>query len=296
MIKFLAQAASTLLLALVTLLSASLLAQECATFDFASESGEVTFLADIDRCGADVTWDEPVLTNGCDLELTVVTNLEQGQYLETGYHMLTYQAFDENELLVGQSELYLDVFDNKVPVPQGDGITQDNPIEYPQYFDGPEIYLEGDFDMSELPLYLALDNCAGEVEGEITVLELDADARSITWYFSDGVFTSELNILVFSNVDMTSSIDESASFSDAKEKIEMLIFPNPMVDKSTVKLDSQFSNKYEVTVYSMTGKIVYSDEFVNGENQLDAEFLPSGIYTIHVKSGASSKIERFIKK
>ena len=59
-------------------------------------------------------------------------------------------------------------------------------------------------------LLLALGNCAGEVEGEITVLELDADAQ---------------------------------------EKIEMLICHSPMVG--------------EVIVYSMTGEIDYSDEFVN---------------------------------
>jgi len=32
-------------------------------------------------------------------------------------------------------------------------------------------------------LLLALGNCAGEVEGEITVLELDADSRCITGCF-----------------------------------------------------------------------------------------------------------------
>jgi hypothetical protein len=39
-------------------------------------------------------------------------------------------------------------------------------------------------------LLLALGNCAGEVEGEITVLGLDADARSIT-----GCFEMEYSLL-----------------------------------------------------------------------------------------------------
>ena len=58
------------------------------------------------------------------------------------------------------------------------------------------------------------------------------------------------------NVDIKNSIDESASFSDAQEKIEMLICHSPMVG--------------EVIVYSMIGEIDYSDEFVNWETQLDA--------------------------
>tara|TARA_B100000795_G_scaffold10877_1_gene7626 strand:+ start:36039 stop:36197 length:159 start_codon:yes stop_codon:yes gene_type:complete len=38
-------------------------------------------------------------------------------------------------------------------------------------------------------LLLALDNCAGEVEGKLAVVEFDAVVRSVAWYFSDEVFT-----------------------------------------------------------------------------------------------------------
>ena len=68
-----------------------------------------------------------------------------------------------------------------------------------------------------------------------------------------------------------------------------------MTDKATVKLDSKLSNNYTVTIYSMTGKVVYTDVFVNGDNQLAVDFLSSGMYTIHATSGASSSIKRFIK-
>ena len=297
MIKFSSLASSAMLLALATFTGPNLLAQDqCATFDFQNESGEITFLADIDQCGTVVSWEEPILTNECDIELTIVTNYEQGQFLETGYYLLTYQAFDGMENLVGQSEIYLDVFDDKVPVPQGEDITQENPIEFPQYFDGPAVYSEDDFSMDLLPTYTAIDNCAGEVQGEISVVELEEDTRSVTWEFSDGVFTSELNILVYSNYDFTNSIDENGSFADSNAKIGMSVYPNPIEDRATVKLDSQSSEVYEVTVYSMTGKIVISEEFSNGENLLDVQFLPSGMYTILVKNDTTSSAERFIKK
>ena len=265
----------------------------CVVFEF--PSGEETFNSDADMCGTNVQWVEPTVTNNCgDGEVTIVTNFDQGQYFEVGYYQLVYQAFDEDGILLGQSELYLDVFDNLVPVPQGEDITQENPIDFPQYFDGPDVNLEGDYDVALLPNYIALDNCAGEVVGVPEVEELDADTRVVTYIFSDGTQASELEILVYSNV-VVDSVGESI-LSDAQGDIGMSIFPNPIADKATVKLDSQFSNNYEVTVYSMTGKVVYTDVFVNGENQLDAEFLASGMYTIHVTSGASSKIERFIKK
>jgi hypothetical protein len=267
----------------------------CVVFVFPNETGEETFNSDADMCGTNVTWEEPAVTNSCgDGEVTIVTNFDQGQYFEVGYHQLVYQAFDEDGILVGQSEFYLDVFDNLAPVPQGEDITQENPIDFPQYFDGPDVNLEGDYDVALLPNYIALDNCAGEVVGVPEVVVLDADTRIVTYIFSDGTQSSELDILVYSNV-VIDSVGESV-LSDAQGNIGMSIFPNPIADKATVKLDSQFSNSYEVTVYSMTGKVVYTDVFVNGENQLDAEFLASGMYTIHVTSGASSKIERFIKK
>jgi hypothetical protein len=267
----------------------------CVVFVFPNETGEETFNSDADMCGTNVTWEEPAVTNSCgDGEVTIVTNFDQGQYFEVGYYQLVYQAFDEDGILVGQSEFYLDVFDNLAPVPQGEDITQENPIDFPQYFDGPDVNLEGDYDVALLPNYIALDNCAGEVVGVPEVVVLDADTRIVTYIFSDGTQSSELDILVYSNV-VIDSVGESV-LSDAQGNIGMSIFPNPIADKATVKLDSQFSNSYEVTVYSMTGKVVYTDVFVNGENQLDAEFLASGMYTIHVTSGASSKIERFIKK
>ena len=294
MIKFLLQASSAMLFTLASL--TTVIAQDCITFEFPNETGEATFLSDEDMCGTNVTWEEPAIIDTCDeeTEVTIVTNFEQGQYFDVGYHELVYQAFDENEVLLGQSEFYLDVFDNLVPVPQGEDITQENPIDFPQYFDGPDVNLEGDYDVALLPNYTALDNCAGEVVGVPEVEELDADTRVVTYIFSDGTQASELEILVYSNV-VVDSVGESI-LSDAQGDIGMSIFPNPIADKATVKLDSQFSNNYEVTVYSMTGKVVYTDVFVNGENQLDAEFLASGMYTIHVTSGASSKIERFIKK
>ena len=265
----------------------------CVVFEF--PSGEETFNSDADMCGTNVTWEEPTVTNNCEgTEVTIVTNFDQGQYFEVGFYTLIYQAFDADGLLVGQSEFYLDVFDNLVPVVQGEDVTQDNPIDFPQYFDGPDVLLEGDYDVALLPSYIALDNCAGEVDGVPEVVELDADTRLVTYIFSDGTQASELEILVYSNVDFSSIAD--VLLSNVQENIGMSIFPNPMTDQATVKLNSQFSNNYSVTVYSMTGKVVYTDVFVNGDNQLNAGFLSSGMYTIHVTSGASSSIERFIKK
>ncbi len=107
--------------------------------------------------------------------------------------------------------------------------------------------LEGDYDVALLPNYTALDNCAGEVVGVPEVEELDADTRVVTYIFSDGTQASELEILVYSNV-VVDSVGESI-LSDAQGDIGMSIFPNPIADKATVKLDSQFSNNYEVTVY-----------------------------------------------
>jgi len=293
MIKFLLQVSTAMLFTLASIIGTNLTAQDCVTFEFSNETGEETFFSDADMCGTNVTWEEPNVLSNCGFIPNIITNFVQGQYFEAGYHILIYQAFDENQVLLGQAEFYLDVFDNVPPVPQGEDITQEDPINFPGLFDGPDVLLAGDYDETLLPSYIALDNCAGERNGVPEVIELDADTRLVTYTFTDRTNFSQLDILVYSNVDVT-SVGESL-LSDAQDNIGMSIFPNPMTDKATVKLDSKFSNNYTVTIYSMTGKVVYTDVFVNGDNQLAVDFLPSGMYTMHAMSGASSSIERFIK-
>ncbi|MEJ6795358.1 MAG: HYR domain-containing protein [Flavobacteriales bacterium] len=200
MIKFLLQASSAMLFTLASL--TTVIAQDCITFEFPNETGEATFLSDADMCGTNVTWEEPAIIDTCDeeTEVTIVTNFEQGQYFDVGYYELVYQAFDENEVLLGQSEFYLDVFDDTAPVPQGENITQDDPIDFPQYYDGPDVFLTGEFNVDDLPNYTALDNCAGEVDGVVEYIELDDNTTQVTYIFSDGTQASELDVLVYSNV------------------------------------------------------------------------------------------------
>ena len=295
MIKFLPFASSTMILAVATLMSSNMKAQECVTFDFPYEIDEVTIKADIDRCGADVFWEEPTVANSCDSEITIVKSYEQGQYFETGYHVLNYSAYDEMDNLVGQSQIFLDVFDDKAPFPQGNAVFQEDPEGFPEFFTAPDVYLEGDFGEHLIPVYTAMDNCLGEITPEIEIIELYADSRMIIWTFTDGSFASEMTAIIYSNVGVVNSIDNKLSAED-QSAIAMDVYPNPVESVTTVSLNSQLAEKYDVKVYSMSGQIVYQGQFNSGENKLNVEFLPSGFYTIQARTETNVAVDRFIKK
>jgi len=68
-----------------------------------------------------------------------------------------------------------------------------------------------------------------------------------------------------------------------------LFYPNPVYDRAYFRATSGI-----VTVYDITGRIVYSQSITDG--QADFSPLKSGIYLIHIQSGGKTQIGKLIKK
>ena len=73
------------------------------------------------------------------------------------------------------------------------------------------------------------------------------------------------------------------------------VYPNPVVDNLYIETDD---NVDELTIYSITGVVVYHQTVDCGQNSLtiDASELNNGVYFVKIKSGNHEIIRKFIKK
>jgi hypothetical protein len=81
-----------------------------------------------------------------------------------------------------------------------------------------------------------------------------------------------------------------ADIHENKEK-KLLCFPNPSSGTLHLILP-EFTGQYNIEMYSLTGEKVYESDITNQKNQLNLDFLQSGIYQLKVFNHHSS----FIKK
>jgi hypothetical protein len=81
---------------------------------------------------------------------------------------------------------------------------------------------------------------------------------------------------------------------------QLLLFPNPVYSKLTMKITSGFAEKSVIDIHDMTGKIIDNQEYTairpgEQEVQIDTNNLPSGIYIISVRTGGEFRFGKFIK-
>ncbi len=72
------------------------------------------------------------------------------------------------------------------------------------------------------------------------------------------------------------------------------VYPNPAKDIISINIDNSDSN-YSVKIYSVTGKIIYSNNIIDEIHQIDIEKFSSGVYFIEVTSSNVSQRTRFVK-
>jgi len=106
--------------------------------------------------------------------------------------------------------------------------------------------------------------------------------------------------IVYSDLSKISLIEvsEALSIMDAPKSESLIIYPNPVKDKLSIKLSATNEEKILVTLFDMNGKIVYKN-FSNsngGESfEIDISKIPAGLYSIKV-SGAESSAKGAITK
>jgi hypothetical protein len=117
---------------------------------------------------------------------------------------------------------------------------------------------------------------------------------SIMQFWSSGSSSNQLwslSRLISGRLNM-----KEAQLNEQEEELtsEITLYPNPIVDKLTVKTNG--SESMRVEIFTMTGVKVYSENLENGMNSVDFKNLGSGIYFVKVYTGQNVITKQIIKK
>ena len=73
------------------------------------------------------------------------------------------------------------------------------------------------------------------------------------------------------------------------------ISPNPNSGRFQLRFEHQPGGSYGVTIYNLTGQIVYEDLFPSGpQMELDLSFLPDGMYWLQLRHPEAVSQQQFI--
>lgn len=127
-------------------------------------------------------------------------------------------------------------------------------------------------------------------------------------YTYNGVLMSPriaINRVAFSNVHPSrirlpiydqalASVDEAPTSVTPQNKL--VVYPNPTTDETLVSLN--YTGTFELQVIDITGKVVFSKNFMGDQYNFNVEQLPGGIYTVTVKDIHTGKrfAEKLVKK
>ncbi len=264
----------------LTLMSLPSLAQQgggcVASFEF--ETTAIDQQNELGMCGAHVDWLAPVVTAECS-NYVVETTHEPGDFLETGVHIITYQARKDGGEIIGMGTFTVEVYDSELPVADYEGLE--------------DIYLEcgiDQFDMNTIPKPTATDQCSGVIEatGVATFLE-EQDGYLIDWLMED----EEGNILDDSQFvgfrDETPPLPTLEVLPEIISEDPVMSLANPGVtdacsDEVEITNDATFPIEEEgTTVVTWT----YTDEVGNSTTQ--AQNVTIGI-TNSIGNGASYEV------
>ena len=106
--------------------------------------------------------------------------------------------------------------------------------------------------------------------------------------------------IVYSDLSKISLIEvsEALSIIDSRNNESLIIFPNPVKDKLSIKLSANNEDKILVTLRNMNGKIVYKKYSRSSDGasfEIDIPKIPAGIYTLDL-SNAEFTLKRVITK
>lgn len=145
-------------------------------------------------------------------------------------------------------------------------------------------------------------------EGDVTYLWTPGNqiSNSITVDTTGiGIGSRTFNILVTDNVtNCINNAQIKVTFEDCTGLDEiasssLLIYPNPTTGVFTIKMKEPSQKKYDLEIYDMNKKLVYSEANVvlnNSAYSVDASSLNKGTYTLSLKQGTSIISKKLIIK
>jgi hypothetical protein len=88
----------------------------------------------------------------------------------------------------------------------------------------------------------------------------------------------------------------SVSISEISSNFDLEIYPNPVQNTLSIDLSAFPADNYTLSVYSVDGKIVLSQEMYNSRSQINLSELNNGVYFLQIKSEKSVQQVQFIKQ
>lgn len=132
----------------------------------------------------------------------------------------------------------------------------------------------------------ATTNTSEEITGCAAETEYCFTVTTITEIDSEGYIVGET--VPSEEACATTTPDGVAEFSTAFN-----IYPNPVND---ILFIENGSNIEQVTIYNVTGVMVYSEECTSNNVQVNVSDLEAGVYIIKVRTEDNETIKRFVKK
>jgi hypothetical protein len=119
--------------------------------------------------------------------------------------------------------------------------------------------------------------------------------QTITYTFTDA------NGCTSSNTDSMKVVDCTGIWMDSNnDDISVNVFPNPSSGVFTLNLDRVTSDEVVVTVFDLTGQVVYSEKLNSVSNGLvatiDLSGFANGAYFLEVNSGATKQVVKVMKE
>jgi hypothetical protein len=233
---------------------------------FQAQSYTITATADPDN-GGTVSGDGTFnYGQRCTLVATPATGYDFINWTKNGQQVTTNAtyAFTVTESAAYVAHFQLQTYNIKVYV---------NPEE------GAEVTGEGNYSYGEQVTLTVIPN---------------EDYRFLNWTDEDGgvvceettyIFTAEAPRILKANLLYTEGVEEHSN--------GIVIYPNPVNDKMTVETQEAIS---QITLYNLTGALVYSQSDCGNKVEINTAELPSGIYFVRLTTGDTTEVLRFVKQ
>jgi hypothetical protein len=76
---------------------------------------------------------------------------------------------------------------------------------------------------------------------------------------------------------------------------QISVFPNPVSDELTLKLNGNFAGKTYLTLHNCLGEIISKETFSGSEYRLDMKSIPNGVYFITLPSKQGKVVKKIVK-
>ncbi len=140
---------------------------------------------------------------------------------------------------------------------------------------------------------------------QCTFKAFETNAAYMTYNFNDGRCICKDSTAVLTVSTELSTAFTNTCFSgfitsldeDEKTLNQVSIYPNPTSTSiNVVTSQSSFSSEDRIDLFTLTGKLVYSQDFDNQNTTIDLSLLPAGVYVLNVISNNKNTSYKVIKE